>query len=299
MRSQQLPGLQRLESLPEVGRAVAVTDPLGQLKAGFTGTSAARLPASREEVEQYLLLLESVEQIEDLVTPDRSAANIVLRVNNNGSDDLKRVAEKAEAWWRQHGPPGFSARPTGIMYEFARAEDEIAFGQLRGLGFAMLCVGVILVAILRQARLACLTLVANAFPIFIAFGGMGLIGVPLDAGTVVVGNLAIGIAIDETLHLVSGVHEQSLGHGARRESLVAALDQSVPAILYTTGAIVLGFAVFGFSEFAFTRNLGVLVVIVMLLCVIADTLLLPALLLRTTWRRETGAQSSGIMGSVL
>jgi len=274
-----------LDSMPEVGRAIAVTDPLGQLDSGITGTSTFGLPKSREQVEQYLLLLESVEQLPDLITADRSATNILLRVNNNGSDDLQRMAQSAEAWWNKHGPAGFSARSTGIMYEFARAEDQIAIGQLRGFGLAMLSVGIILVAILRHVRLAAVTLIANAFPMLIAFGGMGLLGLPLDAGTVVVGNLAIGMAIDETLHLVSGVSEQRSSEASRREVILRALNQSVPAILYTTGAIVLGFSVLAFSEFSFTRNLGVLTATVVVLCLLADVLLLPPLLGRG-WRRH-------------
>jgi len=268
-----------LELMPQVGRAVSLTDPLRQLHGGFVDAREMPLPDSRDLIEQYLLLLESVEQMQDLVTADRSAANIVLRVDNNGSEDLQLVAEEAERWWGQYGPRGFSARATGIMYEFARAEHEISIGQLRGLCFALLSVGLILVGIFREARLALSTLVANAVPILFAFGAMGLIGVALDAGTVVVGNLAFGIAVDETLHLVSGLREVRGTRGNQRAALAEAFDQCVPPILYSSAAIALGFGVLAFSDFAFTRNLGVLTVSVMVLCVVADLVFLPALLL--------------------
>ena len=47
---------------------------------------------SRALIEQYLLLLESVDSLGDLVTDDRSAANIVLRVDDNRSGALRAVA---------------------------------------------------------------------------------------------------------------------------------------------------------------------------------------------------------------
>jgi predicted RND superfamily exporter protein len=269
-----------LESLPEVGRAISVADPLRQMNGGFLEDESMPLPRSRELIEQYLLLLGGVDQIRDLVTDDRLAANVLLRVNDNGSEALRTVAKSAEEWWEENGPSGYTARTTGIMFEFARAEDEIAIGQLRGLAFALASVGVVLLAVFRDFRLAGLTLAANGFPILLAFGGMGLLGIPLDAGTVVVGNLAVGIAIDETMHLVGGLQDAKQGSRDHEVVLLEALGNCVPPIVYTTLAIVLGFGVLGFSEFTFTRNLGVLTVVVMLLCVLADFLLLPSLLSR-------------------
>ena len=281
-----------LASLPEVGKAISITDPLKQLNGGFVGDSADPIPSSAQLTEQYLLLLESVDQIKDLVTADRRAANVLLRVNNNGSKDLQNIAEKARTWWERNGAPGFRARATGIMYEFARAQDEISVGQIRGLVFELVAVGIVLFAIFRRVRLALITLLVNATPILVGFGTMGLLGIPLDAGTVVVANLAVGIAIDETLHLVGSFHELEPTLGTGQGALTEALEQSVPAILYTTFAIVLGFGVFAFSDFAFTRNLGTLTVIVMVLCVVADLLLLPALLILRSDRHAENCRAS-------
>jgi predicted RND superfamily exporter protein len=165
------------------------------------------------------------------------------------------------------------------MYEFARAEDKIAIGQLRGMGFALVAIGVVLYAIFREMRLTFATIVANAAPIVLAFGALGFLRLPLDAGTVVVGNLAIGIAIDETLHLASGLRDLDASGGSREKVLLEALQLCVPSILYTTAAISLGFGVLGLSDFSFTRDLGLLTAAVMVLCVCADLFLLPALVL--------------------
>ena len=75
------------------------------------------------------------------------------------------VADKADAWWLQNGVDGFTARTTGIMYEFGKAEDAIAYGQLRGLAFAFLTVSTILLAIFRWVRLALVALLPNVIPV--------------------------------------------------------------------------------------------------------------------------------------
>jgi predicted RND superfamily exporter protein len=284
--------IQRLEELtrfldatPEVGKAVSVADPIAQMHEGFSGESGASLPTRQDLIEQYLLLLESKPQIQDLVTTDRSRANVLMRANDNSSTSLLRVAAQAQDWWSTKGVEGFSARATGIMYEFARAEDEIARGQIRGLGFALMAVALILLAVLGSTRMAVISLVPNALPVAVAFGLMGYLGIPLDAGTIVVGNLALGIAVDDTLHVASRYHGRIHAGDHPREALRQALDKVLSPVAYTTIVVALGFAVLGLSGLMFTRNLGLLTACVLVLCLLADVVLLPALLLLAGRRR--------------
>jgi predicted RND superfamily exporter protein len=195
------------------------------------------------------------------------------------------VAGEAEDWWSANGVEGYSARATGIMYEFARAEDEIARGQIRGLGFALTAVALILFAVLGSLRLAALSLVPNALPVAVAFGLMGYLGIALDAGTIVVGNLALGIAVDDTLHVASRYHARIDAGDCPLVALRWALERVLSPVAYTTIVVALGFAVLGLSGLMFTRNLGLLTACVLILCLLADVILLPSLLLLAGRRR--------------
>ena len=230
--------------------------------------------------------------MQDFLTADRRLANVLLRANDNGSDALLAVAEKANAWWEAHGPAGYSARTTGIMYEFARAENEITMGQLRGLLFAFLVIAVILLMIFRSSKLAVVALVPNALPVAMAFGTMGILGIALDAGTVLVGNLALGIAIDDTIHTVTGYYRQRSAGGSPKAALALTFERVLPPVVFTTLIIGAGFAVFGFSTLVFTRHLGLVTSGIMVLCLLADILLLPALLLATSGSRRASGSST-------
>jgi len=269
-----------LESLPAVGRAISIADPLRQLHGGFLGDATLPLPENEASISQYLVLLESKPYVRDLITADWKAANLLLRVDDNRSGALQEVAREAERWWAEHGPPGYTARTTGIMYEFARAEDAIALGQLRGLAFAFLTVAGLLFAIFRSLRLAWIALVPNLVPIAMGFGAMGLLGVPLDAGTVVVGNLAFGIAVDDSIHAVTGFFERWRAGESTSAALESTYRSVAPPLIYTTAVVALGFSALAFSDFTFIRHLGILTATLMILCLLADLLLLPALLLR-------------------
>ncbi len=274
-----------LEATPEVGKAISVADPIAQMHEGFLGDPGAPLPARQDLIEQYLLILESKPQIQDLVTSDRMRANVLLRADDNASTSLLHVAGQAEDWWSANGVEGYSARATGIMYEFARAEDEIARGQIRGLGFALTAVALILFAVLGSLRLAAISLIPNALPVAVAFGLMGYLGIALDAGTIVVGNLALGIAVDDTLHVASRYHARIDAGDRPLQALRWALERVLSPIAYTTIVVALGFAVLGLSGLMFTRNLGLLTACVLILCLLADVILLPALLLVAGRRR--------------
>jgi hypothetical protein len=112
------------------------------------------------------------------------------------------------------------------------------------------------------------------------FGFMGITGIPLDLGTVFVSNLAVGIAVDETIHLVTAFSRGRSRGWAASDALKGAMSTVVPALLLTTVVIAAGFLVLALSDFRFTRNLGLLTAAVMFLCVASNVTLLPALLLR-------------------
>ena len=270
-----------LEALPEVGKTISVADPLRQLHGGFNNDPSQPLPNSLPLAEQYLLLLESLEQIDDLLRLDRSATNIQIRADDNGSANLQGIADAAQAWWGEHGQPDHRITTTGIMYEFARAEDEIAYGQLRGLAAALAVISAVLLLIFRSTRLALLSLAPNAIPLLLIFGALGTFGLPLDAGTALIGCLALGVAVDDTIHIVAGFHARQGAGLAPREALDLTFAEVLPALASTTAMIAIAFLVLAFSEFTIARNLGWVTSGIMVICFVADATLLPALLLRT------------------
>jgi predicted RND superfamily exporter protein len=268
-----------LNGLQHVGKAVTVADPLRQLNGGFSGDETDPLPTESALIAQYLLLLESVEHLRDVVADDHQSANVVLRVDNNGSEHLLEVANEAEAWWRREGPAGFAVRPTGIMYEFARSEDEIAWGQIRGLTLAFAAVALVLLLVFGVPKVAGTVMLPNVAPLIVIYGIMGWLAFPLDAGTVCLGSLALGIAVDDSIHIAATYLSLLKQSEPGLKLLEGTFSQVLPAVVMTSIAIGIGFAILGFSEFTLTRNLGLIIAFLVAICLAADATLLPALLL--------------------
>jgi predicted RND superfamily exporter protein len=115
---------------------------------------------------------------------------------------------------------------------------------------------------------------------------MGYAQIPMDLGTVFLSNLAVGIAVDETIHMVTAYRHMTARSLDAEKAMERAMIRVVPALVLTTIVVTGGFLVLGFSDFRFTRNLGVLTAGVMVLCVASNATLLPALLLRYSRRDQ-------------
>lgn len=267
-----------LSSDPNVGKALSAGDPLRMIRAAFAGREQDHLPRTQAEIEQSLLLLSGMDRLDDVLHLDRRSANVVLRLDNNASTEIVSLADQVETWWRENGDRRYSVSTTGVMYEFARAEEAIAIGQMQGLLLAIALVGAILILVFRRLRITAIAIAANVVPVVVGFGILGVSGFILDAGTACLGSMALGIAVDDSIHLISTYRTRRIqGHG-REESVGLALRHVLQALVMTTAAISAGFLALGLSDFTLIRNLGFVTVFFVVLCFLADITLLPALL---------------------
>lgn len=267
-----------LEAGPGVGKALSVADPLRQLHGALTGDPRQPLPGSRALAEQYLLLLESVEPLRDVIAPGGASANVVLRVDDNSSRHLLSLDHRARRWWRENVGEDAAVGATGLMYEYARAEQAISEGQLRGLVAAVGSIAAVLLLTVARPRRAALALLPNLAPLLLLFGAMGWLGIALDVGTALVATLALGIAVDDTVHLLAH-YDRARARGLDGgTALRQAFECSLAPLAATTAIVGLAFGVFAFSEFSLTRNLGLLTASIMVVCLAADLTLLGAAL---------------------
>jgi predicted RND superfamily exporter protein len=143
-------------------------------------------------------------------------------------------------------------------------------------------IGALLLIVLQDLAVAGVALAANIIPIAVLFGIVGWIGMPLDAATVCVASLSLGIAVDDTIHVVLRIQD-AYEHGrSGRAAIHVCFETILPALVATTVTIAVGFGILGFAEISLVKNLGLMMAGAALICLAADTLLLPALMLRRT-----------------
>ncbi|RMF88210.1 MAG: hypothetical protein D6739_00450, partial [Nitrospirae bacterium] len=213
-----------------------------------------------------------------LLSPDRRATRLLLLFPELSSARMVEVASWVERQARALLPPEYRVTVAGTALHEARMMNLVSRGLRRGMGAALLVIGGLFWALMGSWRWGVATLIPNLVPVGGLLGAMGWIGLPLDFSTAMIGSVALGLAVDDTIHMALGYrHARSRGMGvaAALETVVATSGRS---LTLTTWVLVTGFALLGLSTFAPTRRFGLLTCLCLLVALAADLWLLPALI---------------------
>lgn len=169
---------------------------------------------------------------------------------------------------------------TGAYKLFGGAQEVLLGDLLKTFYLACAFILPLIALVLRSASLGLIALIGNLFPVSLLFGGMGLFGLPLDISTMVIGSIAFGVAVDDTMHFMTCLSRSLKRDGELRiaEAIRSAYRNSGGAIIKTTLIISIGLAVFLLSDFLPSRRFAVYTSLVMILAAIGDLVLIPLLI---------------------
>ena len=247
-----------------------------------------RIPQDPTTLAQTLLLFEMAnpDDREQLAPDDYGEARINIRMFNYGSATYVEFFDTVQAHvdrtfeGLEKRYPELDVGITGNLPLMMQMSDYIGRAQLQSFALVLIVVTVLLLAVFGSARAGIVAMVPNVYPVLITFGVMGLWGIPLDADTLIIAPLIIGIAVDDTIHFITHFRAFSLEKGDMRSALAATIREVGQAITFTSVILVLGFLILLTSMHQGMANFGVLIGIAMASALLADLLLLPALLKR-------------------
>ena len=251
-----------------------------------TGDDSPRLPETDDMVREYMMFIRHSD-VANFVSEEYDRARILVRHNISSSDLLNRATAQIRAFVDANVDPGLRVEITGKSVLSNKAVEEMARSQLQSL----LLVGLVIMGLVSMLfvslRAGLIALLPNLFPVTILFAVMALAGIPLNAGTSMVAAIALGICVDDTMHVMSRFHEELKRHDSRFEALVAMIRAEAIPIFATSIALAAGFAVFATSSFQPVVNFGLLSAMVILVALLATFVLTPLLLgsseLLTVW----------------
>jgi predicted RND superfamily exporter protein len=249
-------------------------------------TAFFNVPTDQKDLDLYIQTF-SRDDIESFVTEDYSRARIVVRHNVPNSLELNQNLDALQTQLRGVLGEGVDFALTGKNLMVNRAAEQLISGQLSSL-LLVLTIIFLLFSILYTSVLAgLLSLVPNVIPVMLSFGAMGMLGVPLNPATAMVAAIVIGIAVDDTIHLMTRFGVESRRHLTESEATRATIRGQALPIISTSLALAFGFSVLGFSSFSVVAQFGLLAAAAMIYAMFADLLLMPILLRRlrlaTVW----------------
>jgi len=266
-----------------VVKTYSLVDILKDLNQSFHGGDPAfyTLPDSRELIAQYLLLYETSggEEAERYVSPDYSSTNLEARVRLVMTSDMVVLTEALDAELAERPVEHSELSMTGIGALWLELLDYIVSSQSQGVLLAFSAIALLMCLIFQSVKTGLISMVPNLTPVFLTLGAMGFLGIPLDYNKLFVATIAIGIAVDDTIHLVSRYHHEFKRVGRYEEALRVAMVDVGRALVITSVTLVLGFSVLLFSLMASRAVFGILLSSTIVIALIADFLLMPALIL--------------------
>ena len=246
-----------------------------------------RIPESDQAISQLLFMFNSAnpEDRRNIVSDDYSRSHISVTARNLGSYEYKELfgaisIDVEETFSRvESNFPNLDVNLTGSMATLMVMADEVANSQFNSFALALLIVSLIMIVSLGSFRGGIMGMVPNAIPAFLAFGLMGLFGIPLDTDTLLIAPIILGIAVDDTIHFMTHYRVELSKTGSIAAALESAIREVGQAVMFTTMVIGLGFAVLSFSDYLGMAKVGFFGSLAIFVALLCDLFLIPAMII--------------------
>jgi hypothetical protein len=265
---------------PGLTKTISIVDYVKEINRALHGDDPEyySIPDTARAVAQSLLLYEFAggDELRDYVSGDYSAGRLTALFRTMSSRESAALQARVLDYARELELP---VKVTGTIALLEAMEQKVTISQVRSLGIALFLIAGLMALLLHSWKLGLLSLVPNALPILLMFAVMGFAGIPLDAATSIVAGLALGIAVDDTIHYLTRFRRELRQAKSYREALIRTTRTVGRAIVFTSVILFAGFSVLLLGTFKGTIYFGLLIGLAMAFALVGDLVLLPALLL--------------------
>ena len=169
-------------------------------------------------------------------------------------------------------------RVTGLVPIFLRTQNALLESLIDSFGLALLLVCAVMAVMLRSLPASFYAMLPNVMPVAMIFGLLGWTGIRVDIGTMITASVALGLAVDGTLHLITWFRELLRQGMPREEAIAKSLEHCAPALWQTSAAIGFGMMALYPVELLLISRFGWIMAAMIFAALWGDVVLLPALL---------------------
>ena len=265
-----------------VGKTLSVADILKETNRALheNRPEAYVLPQERALIAQEFLLFENSgsDDLQDFVDSGFTQARFTAKTPWLDSlvypQFIRTIDEKARAIFGSNAEITITGTAALFGRTFAAAIESTAQSYL----MAFIVITVMMIALLGNLRMGLVSMIPNLLPIFLTIGLMGWVGIPLDMFTMLIGSIAIGLAVDDTIHFMHNYRRYHHTSGDVKHAVEQTLLGAGRAMLMATIVLSTGFFIYMFSNLNNLFAFGLLTGFTIISALVADFLLTPALM---------------------
>ncbi|GGZ75874.1 hypothetical protein GCM10007028_11770 [Algibacter mikhailovii] len=235
---------------------------------------------SEEKLQRTLAGVDAAENsFFKLFSDDLSTASFTLTLMEMRTSELEQVLNDIKiAFEDTFDTNHFNLEINGFAVVFAQLNNFILETQFKSFFAAFFVAFLCLWFFIKSLRTTILVLVPNVLPLAILAIFMSLFNIPLDVTTAMITPIMLGIAMDDTIHLVHKYRKSKRVQGTAEVRMDKAMLYTGSALLSTTIALVGGFLIIASSATPSVRDFGALCAVTVAIALITDIFYLPALL---------------------
>lgn len=167
---------------------------------------------------------------------------------------------------------------SGIVPLVYKTQRELLASLRESILWATALIAGVMMALFRNVLGGLVSMLPNVFPVVLVFGCIGWLGIKVDIGIMMTASVALGVAVDDTIHFLTWFRRGLKRGLTRRDAVRMAFDRCSVAMTQTTLIAGLGLAVFSTSTFTPTQQFGMLMITILSAALVGDLVMLPALL---------------------
>ncbi|MGF1508660.1 MAG: RND family transporter [Myxococcota bacterium] len=282
---------ERYRALDAFGQRVSSLQPvLNRLDIGILAREAAYRAGAGDRFPDPLTFRSILEDPPDAVrrlwSPDGRSVRSTFLIETVDAAELRRLVSDVRNAATDHlDPVGLAVQVTGNHSLILEAQASLLGTLQTSLLLTAIVMTVVVMVVLGVGGLGLLAILPNVLPVTLTFLAMVVLDIPLDLGTAMVAALALGIAVDDTLHF---------GFACRNRRLRSAAHSTGKGLILSSITIAAGFSALLVSKFGPTMHFGLLTSLAVVFALLGDLVVLPASI--ELWfgkRTSTRSRSNG------
>ncbi|MBW2630387.1 MAG: MMPL family transporter [Deltaproteobacteria bacterium] len=237
------------------------------------------IPENKSLIAQELLLFENSgsDDIEDFTDSQLSKARLMVKVPFVNAiayiEFLEKVNEHLQEMY-----PDVKITVTGMSALMFRTVTNAIASMGKSYIYALIVITILMIILIGRVRIGLLSMVPNLAPIIVTLGIIGWFKIPMNLFTMLVGNIAIGLAVDDTIHFMHNFRRYFEESGDAKFAVMETLHTTGRAMLVTSCVLSIGFFIFMFATMNNLIHFGFLTGFTIIMALLADYFIAPALM---------------------
>ncbi len=261
-----------MNSIPYIKNSQSVADMIKEMNKVMGDGDT--IPDSQDKIDNLWFMLAGQDILNHYITPDYTEAVVQGVVSSSDTKVMHKIIDDLNSYLQKKHYDNMKV--TGFPVIYTRLDESLVDSQKKSLAISIILVFLLVSLMLKGFRQGLSAIVPITVTLIVLFGSMGILGIPLDVATVLVGSVSIGIGIDYAIHFSSGL-SKNLKNMDLNNAIRETMKVTGKGVIINMLSVMLGFLVMVFAELVPLQYFGILVAITMITSSLSTLTILPVL----------------------